>query len=307
MRFFHTWKNIPNDLKNGIVALGNFDGFHLGHKAVLNKAISLGNQTKSPVILITFEPHPSTFFRPSPQTFRITPIRAKTRAICNLSIDAFFVFPFTKAFSQISAFDFINNIIIKSLSARAIVVGEDYTFGNNRIGDINFLQKNFPNLPVYSIEKIKDINGETISSSRIRAFIHDGNMDRAQIMMGHPFEIEGYVIHGNEIGRTIGYPTINLMPKDSIIPAKGVYKSHVNIDGKDYLSIANIGSRPTVNGEGILAEAHILNFNQDLYGKRVRLFLDCFIRPEKKFSSINELKKQIDWDMEQIKRLENEF
>lgn len=303
MRFFHSWRKVPEAYQNAVIAVGNFDGFHLGHHAVVEKAVEVGKEMNRPVMLMTFEPHPSAFFRPGGRTFRITPIRAKVRAICTLPIDGFFVFPFNRAFADMTAKQFVDNVLIGGLHAAALVVGEDYGFGHNREGDVEYLQKNYPALPVYPVAKLRDFNGEIISSSRIRAFIRDGHVAQAAKLTGRPFEIEGYVVHGFKRGRVIGFPTINIEPHDSIVPRLGVYAAKVLLDGEWKPALANIGTRPTVDGEGILLEAHILNYNGDLYGKRLRVQLTEFIRPEQKFASLIELKRQIEQDMNQIKRI----
>lgn len=303
MIFFHTWKNIPDKYKNSILAIGNFDGFHLGHKSVIDYAVNLGKKTNSPVALMTFEPHPSFYFRPGTQTFRITPIRSKVRAICTLPIDAFFVLPFNSTLSNMTADTFAKEVLINSLQISALVVGQDYCFGKYREGNIDFLEQKYPQIQVHTVEQKKDNQNEVISSSRIRSFIKMGDMKSASKLMGHSFEIEGYVIHGFKRGRTIGFPTINITPNESILPKLGVYAARVLINGKYYPAMANIGCRPTVAGEGILLEAHIIDFRADLYGKRLRVFLDEFIRPEQKFNSLDELKLQITKDIEQAKRI----
>ena len=156
---------------------------------------------------------------------------------------------------------------------------------------------------ITAVQKLRDQNGEIISSSRIRSFLRDGEVEKASGLMEHPFEIEGYVIHGAQRGRKMGFPTINIEPNDSILPRIGVYAATVEIDGQLFNAIANIGTRPTVNGESVLLEAHILNFNKDLYGKRLRVKLVTFIRPEIRFNSMNELKDQIVLDVQTVKRI----
>lgn len=303
MRFFHSWQKIPPAYQNAVVAIGNFDGFHKGHRAVVERAVEIARKEKHPVILMTFEPHPSGFFRPGGRTFRITPIRSKVRAICSLPIDGFCVFNFNKTFAAMSADDFIVNVLLNGLHAAHIVVGEDFGFGRNRQGDAAYIRKNYPNLPVTAVEKLRDQNGEIISSSRIRSFLRDGEVEKASGLMEHPFEIEGYVIHGAQLGRTIGFPTINIDPADSILPRIGVYAASVDIDGTLFKAVANIGFRPTVSGSNVLLEAHILNFDGDLYGRRLRVRLLTFIRPEVHFASLEELKAQIIKDSETAERI----
>lgn len=165
------------------------------------------------------------------------------------------------------------------------------------------MREHYPSLPVTAVQKLRDQNGEIISSSRIRSFLRDGEVEKASGLMEHPFEIEGYVIHGAQRGRKIGFPTINIEPKESILPRIGVYAATVEADGRTFRAVANIGTRPTVNGEGVLLEAHLLGFNGDLYGKRLRVRLITFIRPEVRFNSMEELKEQIIRDTQTVKRI----
>ena len=302
MRFFHSWQKIPPSYQNAVVAIGNFDGFHKGHRAVVEQAVKIAHQENRPVILMTFEPHPSGFFRPGGRTFRITPIRSKVRAICQLPIDAFCVFHFNRSFAGMSPDDFVENVLIKGLHAAHIVVGEDYGFGRNRQGDVTYMRRNYPDLPVTAVKKLRDQNGEIISSSRIRSFLRDGEVEKASGLMEHPFEIEGYVIHGKQMGHKIGFPTINIEPADSILPKIGVYIASVEIDGKQFKAVANIGFRPTVSGRNVLLEAHILNFDGDLYGRRLRVRLLTFLRPEVRFQSVEKLKTQIMKDVQTAER-----
>lgn len=303
MRFFHSWQNVPPDFQNAVVAIGNFDGFHKGHRAVVETAVRIAEAENRPVMLMTFEPHPSGFFRPGGRTFRITPIRSKVRAICRLPIDGFFVFNFTESFANMDPDHFVKDVLINGIHAAHIVVGEDYGFGKNRQGDVAYMREHYPDLPVTAVQKLRDRNGEIISSSRIRSFLRDGEVGKASGLMEHPFEIEGYVIHGAKRGRQIGFPTINIEPKESILPRIGVYAATVDLDGKTFPAVANIGTRPTVNGDGVLLEAHLLEFNGDLYGRRLRVRLISFIRPEIRFGSMEELKSQIIKDTQTVKGL----
>ncbi len=301
MRFFHSWQNVPLAFQNAVVAIGNFDGFHKGHRIVVETAVKIAKAEHRPVMLMTFEPHPSGFFRPGGRTFRITPIRSKVRAICRLPIDGFFVFNFTDNFANMDPDHFVKDVLINGIHAAHIVVGEDYGFGKNRRGDVAYMREHYPELPVTAVQKLRDRNGEIISSSRIRSFLRDGEVEKASGLMEHPFEIEGYVIHGAKRGRQIGFPTINIEPKESILPRIGVYAATVEIKEKTFQAVANIGTRPTVNGDGVLLEAHLLGFNGDLYGQRLRVRLISFIRPEVRFESMEELKSQIIKDTQKVR------
>lgn len=303
MRFFHSWKNVPPAFQNAVVAVGNFDGFHAGHRAVVEKAAEIGRELDRPVVLMTFEPHPETYFRAALRPFRLTPVRAKVRAITTLPVDAFFVLPFNKTLAEMSAETFVDEVLINGLHAAHLVVGDDFGFGRGRAGSVGFLRKNHPELPLTAVAKVRDAAGETVSSSRIRAFIADGKVDRAAALTGRPFEIEGRVVHGFKRGRTIGFPTINIEPADVVVPKLGVYAGLVVLDGTDRPALVNIGTRPTVGGTNVLLEAHILDYSGDLYGRRLRVKLVRFVRPERKFDDLQALKAQIVEDTETIKRI----
>ena len=293
MRFFHSVKNIDASYQNAVTVIGNFDGVHLGHQHVIQTACDIAAADKKPSVLITFEPHPDAFFRPGAETFRITPVHAKVRALSRFALDALCVLRFDDSLARLSATDFVSQILIKGLKTAHVVVGADFCFGKKREGNIAFLRKRFPELPVTSVAQIRDANGEIVSSSRIRAFIRDGSVRKAAVLLGRPFEIEGRVIHGFKRGRAIGFPTINIAPNASILPQIGVYAAEILIDGIAYDGIANVGYRPTVDGKGVLLEAHVFNFDQDVYGKRIRVRLIEFIRKEKRFASLEELGQNI--------------
>ena len=211
--------------------------------------------------------------------------------------------PFNAKTASLSAFSFVKDILVSRLHAGHIVAGEDFGFGLRREGNAVFLKEHFPFLPLTLVEKLKDKNGEIVSSSRIRAFLHDGNIRCANELMKRPFEIEGYVVHGFARGRQIGFPTANITTLSSIIPKKGVYVAKVLLGDCEYKSVVNIGQRPTVNGKDVWLEAHLLNVDMDLYGKRLRILLTDFIRPEKRFASLDELKQNIASDCEKASEI----
>lgn len=303
MRFFHNLKNIDDSCKNAVAVIGNFDGVHSGHMHVLQTALDIAKKQNKPSLLLTFEPHPDAFFRPAAEKFRITPVHAKVRAVSTVGLDALCVLRFDSALAEMSASDFVKDILVNGLHVSHIVVGQDFCFGKKREGNAAFLKKNFPDLPVTFVEQLRDKTGEIISSSRIRSFIRDGRTERAANLLGRPFEMEGRVIHGFKRGRTIGFPTLNIAPNASIIPKIGVYAAKILIDNEPYDGIANIGFRPTVQGTNVLLEAHIFDFDRDIYGKRVRVQLFSFIREEKRFSSLDELKQKIIADSAKAKEI----
>ena len=298
MRFFRSLKKIPDSLHGGIVVIGNFDGVHQGHRRLLSTAADIARAEKRPLILLTFIPHPAAFFRPGNEGFLITPTRAKVRALSAFPPDAVVFMPFNEKLAHLSAEKFVSTVLIDGLRAARVVAGEDFSFGAKREGTAAFLSERFPDLPVTVVAKSRDENGEIVSSSRIRSFLRDGNVRKAAELLGRPFEIEGYVVHGFARGRTLGFPTANITTLTSIVPKRGVYAAKVLFDGKEYDAVANIGVRPTVAGRDIWLEAHLFDFDGDLYGKRLRVLFIDFIRPEKRFASLNELTQNIVTDCE---------
>ena len=302
MRLIRHCGELTPDLKGCVVALGNFDGVHRGHQAVIGTALSIARASGAPSAVMTFEPHPRAFFNPSQSPFRLTPFRVKARLIEALGVDLLFMQHFDADFAAMTALEFVGSVLGTCLGASHVVVGYDYVFGKGRKGTGALLQKaadegafGFTAVPP---EMAK--GGETYSSTRVREALTGGQPAAAAKLLGHYWEIEGRVEHGDARGRTIGFPTANIHLGEYQHPAAGVYAVRAGIDlGGDthWLDgVANFGNRPTFDKTDQILEVHLLDRSMDLYGRHLRVALVDFIRPERKFSGLDELKAQISAD-----------
>lgn len=285
------------------LTIGNFDGVHLGHLAILSQVKKIAKEKSLASAILTFEPHPISFFKPEKSSdFRITNLAEKLRILSAEKIDYVIVLPFNANLSEISAQDFVQQILIQTLNSKHLVIGYDFTFGKNREGNFKTLEEF--NLDLSEVSPVQN-HGRTHSSSAVRKFIGAGKISEANKILGKNFVIEGIVVEGKKLASQLGFPTMNLISKPHIVKPKfGVYKTKTFIPflKKEFSSITNFGIKPTIQQDHNKAifETHIPmpNFSQEIYGKKIRIeFLD-FIRAEKKFSSIEELKKQIAYDIQ---------
>lgn len=301
MQIIRNFQNINCELQNTVLTIGNFDGIHLGHQQILNNIKEIANKANLKSALLTFEPHPIKIINPKQHLdIRITSLSQKLHFLREKKlVDIFFVNSFDQKLANLSAEDFVGDVLVAKLKIKHLVIGYDFIFGKNRSGDANLLEKlakkygfAFDIIPAQ-----KDPAGQIYSSTLIRQLLDGGNVLAAHQILGRPYQVSGLVIKGKQLARSIGFPTLNLLPRAHIIkPKLGVYKSRVIIDNKPYQSIVNFGIKPTFNLDEPLFEAHIFNFNQEIYGKKVVIELLDFIRDEKKFSGINELQAQIKKD-----------
>lgn len=310
MRIFRHYQNIPGDARGAVVAIGNFDGVHLGHRAVIGEAGAIAHATARPWGVLTFEPHPRAFFAPGTPPFRLTPFHAKARLIFGLGVDTIFVQQFNKAFSSLTAEDFIESVLVGGIGARHVVCGYDFVFGKGRGGSAEMLlgfgkRLGFDFTAVRAQTFAGGDSAETAySSTGVREALQSGNPQAAARILGRPFEIEGRVIQGDQRGRTIGFPTANLALGTYLRPARGVYAVRVRVgEGREFTGVANIGRRPTFAGEADLLEVFLFDFTGDLYGRRLGVQLVEFLRPEKKFDGIDQLKAQIAADSDQARQI----
>jgi riboflavin kinase / FMN adenylyltransferase len=291
--------------RGAVVAIGNFDGVHLGHQAVIGEAGRIARAGGLPHAVLTFEPHPRRVFRPDDPPFRLTPFRAKSRHIEALGVDLLFTLHFDLAFAANSAEDFIESVLVRNLGARHAVVGYDFVFGHQRRGTPALLQARGADLQfgVTVVGPIAAAGGAVYSSTRIRELLAAGKPREAAALLGRFWEIEGRVERGDARGRTIGFPTANLMLDDYLRPAAGVYAVRAGMEegGRTlwHDGVANLGLRPTFGGSDLRLEAHLFDFDRDLYGRHLRIALIEHLRPERKFPGIDALKAQIAEDAAQ--------
>ena len=304
MRVFHKYHDVPSSSKGGVIAIGNFDGVHKGHQKVLKTAKQIAKADNIPFNVLTFEPHPSQVFNREKEPFRLTPVRSKVRVMSKLGIDNLIIMHFVADFYNMSAEDFIENVIVKGLKAAHLVVGEGYRFGNGGLGDISLLQKlgKKYGFKVMVVPNLLNKDRERISSSLARFSLKRGDITKLKQILGRYWEIEARVIKGNQIGRTIGFPTANLNTLNYAAPRMGVYAAHIGIpDEKGKITwfdgIMNYGSRPTIDGKSVFLEANIFDFSDDIYGKRIIVRPIRFLRPEMKMKGLEDLKKHIKEDV----------
>jgi riboflavin kinase/FMN adenylyltransferase len=309
MRVLRHYAPLAAEDRGSVVAIGNFDGLHLGHQAVITETRRAAQRIGAPVAVLTFEPHPRSFFRPDDPPFRLTPLRLKARVIEQLGVDLLFVVRFDRDFAAFTAERFIDQVIDRGLGARHVVTGYDFVFGHNRSGNAALLERLAAAHRYYytAVSPVAADSGEIYSSTQIRRYLEEGKPLRAARLLGRAWEIEGRVETGKQLGRTIGFPTANIRLADFLQPAKGVYAVRAGIDrGADTLwsdGVANFGSRPTVDGKSVWLEVHLFDFVGDLYGKHLRVQFVDFLRPEQKFPSFDALKAQILQDGEQARLL----
>ena len=308
MRIFRHYTGLPEDARGAVAALGNFDGVHLGHQAVIGDAGRIARAMGAPHGVVTFEPHPRRLFRPDEPPFRLSSMRSKTRWIEPLGVDLLFILHFDREFAEKSAEAFVEETLVAGLGVRHIVVGADFRFGHQRCGSIDTLAglgRRF-GFGITTVPPVK-ADGVEISSTRIREDLRAGRPEAAAALLGHWWEVEGRVAPGEQRGRTIGFPTANLRLGDFLEPAAGVYAVRAALDEGDPAEwiggVANFGRRPTVDGRQRLLEVHLFDFAGDLYGRHLRVQLLSFLRPERKFESLDALKAQIVRDGERARQI----
>ena len=288
-------------MKGGVFALGNFDGVHRGHRHVLDAVGAQARALGVPARVLTFEPHPRAIFQPHLPQFRLTPKEVKARLLKSCGIDDVSVLPFTPELVQMEAQDFVEQILINHFGAQHIIAGQDFSFGHKRGGDMQKLAAWLAphGVGVTAVAPLVDAGGCVFSSTRARSFLQQGEVAAAAEILGRDWSIAGTVMHGAARGRTIGVPTANISLGDYLRPRFGVYAVRAGRVGEslNISGVANIGVRPTVDGTSENLEAHLFDFDQDIYGQEWEFALTRFIRPERKFDSFDALKAQIALDI----------
>ena len=295
---------IADPLRGAIVALGNFDGFHLGHQAVVGRAVQRGFHERRPVIVATFDPHPVRLFKPEVPPFRLTTLDQRQRLFAGAGADAMLVFEFTRELAATSAEDFVE-LLIGAVGAGGIVTGDDFTFGTGRAGNVEVL-KDLAARHGVTAEAVGPVSASErrVSSGFIREALAAGDLATATTLLTRPFAIEGVVEHGDKRGRHLGYPTANMALGDYQRPRYGVYAVRVRLDDERELpGVANLGVRPTFDPAKELLEAYIFDFDEDLYGRTIEVALHHYLREEKKFGGPEALVSQMTQDEADARRL----
>lgn len=305
MHVLRHYDDVPVQLRGAVVALGNFDGVHRGHQALIGQARQMARNSAAAVGVLAFEPHPQEFFKPNEAAFRLTPFRIKARLLAELGADVLFALSFDAAMAQMTAEEFVRTVLVQGLGVSGVVVGRDFRFGKGRAGDGAMLAA-LGKAHGFSVHLHAPVaagnSGVKISSTLIRETLKAGRPEEAARLLGHWWTIESHVEHGDKRGRVIGFPTINMRWEGSLAPAYGVYAVRArDLDSGDggprYDGVANFGIRPMYALPQPLLETYLLDFDGDLYGRHMSVELIAYLRPEAKFASLEALKAQIDRDL----------
>lgn len=284
-----------------VATIGNFDGVHLGHQAVLGQLAEKAGELGLPTTVITFEPQPQEYFSQGDIPPRLTRLREKLKAMQRYSVNRVLCMPFNRKLAQMEAEAFIQQVLVDGLGVRYLVVGDDFCFGKGRRGDFAMLQRagekhGFEVVNMHTFE----IEGDRVSSTRIREALQTGNLSLAEQLLGRPYRMSGRVAHGDKLGRTIGFPTANIFLHRKKTPVNGVFAVEMfGIEGEPLAGVANVGTRPTVGGTRALLEVHLFDFSAEIYGRHVHVDFLHRIRAEQRFESFDALKAQILRDTEE--------
>lgn len=302
LKVFSGYEGVPSDLKGANIALGAFDGLHLGHKTLLQIAKSKGDNKLG---ILLFEPPPKLFFASNTHGMRLATERITEVLAAQNNVDVIYSINFDAKFASLSAIEFIDEVLFKGFEPKNIVVGHDFRFGKARQGDIKLLSQKCQEKGVglTIVDPVKDETGQRISSTRIREALQNGDTELANKLLGHPWIIEGVVEHGQKLGRELGFPTANIKLYEQIEPKFGIYAVRVDVGDKIWhIGAANFGRTPTTGIRDPLFEVHLLDYKGDLYGKNITIEMHHFLRPEVKYNSLDELKTQIIIDSDNTRK-----
>jgi len=301
--YFTDIQQIKHPLRSPVLTIGNFDGIHRGHQSLFQKVRERAGALQGTSLVITFTPHPARVLRPSKAPPQIVADENKVALIFESGIDVVLALPFSREFAQISARDFVRDILIEKIQMKEIVVGYDYTFGRKREGNILLLQQWGQEFGFsLHIHPPVTIGSHVVSSTRIRELITSGAMEEAALLLGRPFCLTGTIITGKGIGRSLlGIPTANLDPLETLLPQRGVYVVRLVKEKGSFFGVTNVGFNPTFAGKHISVETYLLDFDGDLYGKKIKLFFLKRLRGEKTYPGPEALKAQIGKDIDQAK------
>ncbi len=301
MRIIRGLHNLHDQIGNCVATIGNFDGVHRGHSEVVKVISRKGKEFGLPVVVIVFEPQPLEFFKPDQAPPRLTKLREKLQYLSALPVDAVLVLNFDRQLAALSPVQFIREILLDGLKIRHLTIGDDFRFGQQRKGDFSLL-KETGKTSGFDVASVRSflIDGQRVSSTLIREALGQGDLEKVYRLLGRNYSICGRVVHGEKRGRSIGFPTANIRVCRKKSPVQGVFAVKMKgLGGRTMNGIANVGSRPTIEGdETVLLEAHLFDFDEEIYGQHVEVFFLKKIRDEQKFSSVEQLRKQIIMDSE---------
>ncbi len=286
-----------------VASIGNFDGVHRGHQAVIRQLQRHSKTLSQPAVLITFEPQPQEYFAAADPPPRLITLREKLALLDGLGVDRVLCLRFFRTLAEMSAHAFIESVLVNGLGVKHLVVGDDFRFGHGRVGDFALLERAGRQYG-FDVERTETyhLDGERISSTRIRQALQSGDLVRAEQLLGHPYRISGRVAHGDRRGRSWGFPTANIHLNRRKAPLTGIFMVEVDgIDAAPVAGVANLGNRPTLGGTRTLLEVHLLDFDRDIYGRYVEVRFLCKLRDEKRFENLDALKTQIAHDVHQAR------
>lgn len=307
MKVYRNLDTLPPFL-NAVITIGTFDGVHLGHQKIIQQVLAESEASGGESVLITFNPHPRKIVQPEKSLMQLTTMDERIELLKQQGINNMVIVPFTKEFSQQTAIQYIHHFLVEKFHPSKIIIGYDHKFGNNREGDFRLLEQH-ANEFNYSVKEIDEelIQDAIISSTKIREALLQGNVKLAHSYLGYDYFFKGVVIEGNKLGRTIGYPTANLQMEnpDKLVPGNGVYAVTCQLEGETRMlnGMMNIGTRPTVDGLNLMIEVNIFDFDEEIYGRHLKVWLKHYLRSEVKFSGIDALKEQLNKDKEESVRL----
>lgn len=296
---------LPDRLRGGIVALGNFDGFHAGHQAVVGAARDWARKLGRPALVASFDPHPARLFQPDVPPFSLSTIDQRAQWLNEFGMDGAVVMPFTRSLAALSAEEFVEEWLVTRLGVAGVVTGGDFTFGRGRSGSVTDLSRLglAHGFAARVVDAVQD-GGSTISSTRIRTLLREGRPGMAADLLTRPFAIRGAVEHGAKLGRTLGFPTANMVLGDYVRPAYGVYAVQVTLpSGQRVDGVANLGIRPMIEPPIELLETWLMDWSGDLYGQTIDVALVAYLRPEMKLDGLEALKAQIAADADAARRI----
>jgi riboflavin kinase/FMN adenylyltransferase len=299
MKVYRSIQDLPK-IKNAIVTQGTFDGVHAAHKVIINRLKELAQQNEGETVVITFDPHPRLVLFPDDQSLKLLhTLDEKIDALDKSGIDHLVIIPFTKEFSKLTSLQFIRDIIVNQIGTKILVIGYNHRFGNNREGSFEHLKKYSP-LYGFDIVEIseQEVDEVAVSSTRIRKALLSGDIITANKYLGKKYALQGTVLHGKKLGRTIGFPTANIhvSDKNKLIPNDGVYAVYVIVNNKKYRGMLNSGYRPTVDGVNYSIEVHLFDFNEDIYNQFITIEYVDKLRDEIKFMNLDSLRNQLEKD-----------
>jgi riboflavin kinase/FMN adenylyltransferase len=305
MKIFRHYEDVPDSCKGAVVAIGNFDGVHRGHQALIAQTGTLAKEQGGPLGVLAFEPHPQEFFRPEAESFRLTPFRPKARLLAEHGVEVLYALPFDATMAQKAAEEFVRDVLVNGLGVRGVVVGADFRFGKGRAEDATFLVEAGRQFGFAAeiFDTIIAHDAQKISSSEIRTALKEGKPEVAANLLGHRWAIEARVEQGDARGRELGFPTANMQLDGYLKPAFGIYAVRATILENEkpvgtYDGVASLGIRPMFKTDSPLLETYLFDFSGDLYGKHLAVELVAYLRPEMEFDSVDALKAQMAKDSE---------